>query len=547
MRRTRVVVQSRLGSSRLPGKALLPVGGQPLAVLAARRAARGGHDVVVATSVDPYDDVLVGHLRAAGVRAARGPLEDVLSRFLGAVADLEDADVLVRLTADNPVPDGDLVAELVAALVAGLTAGGPPYVRIDGDRTPYGLGAEACTVQALRAAGAAASTAYDREHVMPWVRRELGEAVFVPPGLPGNAAALRCTVDVLEDYVQMSELFGGGGDPVGLPWRELVDRLASGRGGRPAVPLRDRTGLGQSAMVLGGAQLGMHYGVANQSGRPDDAAVRAMLRSAVSGGVTHVDTARAYGDSEATLRRASEPGLARRLGTITKVAPLDIATDADPAMARLATEASVERSLAELGSRRVDGLLLHRSADATGGEGAVWQRLQAYAAEGVAGRIGVSVQSPGELHAALDLAGLAYVQLPFNLLDRRWLEPALLDRLVAADVVVSVRSVYLQGLLTGDGPLRRQVPLDVPALRQRLAELATELDRDGVADLCTAYVLGHPWVTSVVIGADDAAQVEDNVAVVARPPLQEAECEAVRSAIDAAPVEVVDPSRWGAP
>ena len=65
--RTRIVIQSRLSSSRLPGKALMLIGGMPLVELVARRAARSGHEVVVATSTEPYDDRIARHCAAAGL------------------------------------------------------------------------------------------------------------------------------------------------------------------------------------------------------------------------------------------------------------------------------------------------------------------------------------------------------------------------------------------------------------------------------------------------------------------------------------------------
>ena len=62
MTRTRVVIQSRLNSSRLPGKALMTIGGMPLIELVARRASRDGHEVVVATSEEQYDTRIFDHL-----------------------------------------------------------------------------------------------------------------------------------------------------------------------------------------------------------------------------------------------------------------------------------------------------------------------------------------------------------------------------------------------------------------------------------------------------------------------------------------------------
>src|SRR5262245_60512132 len=102
--RVLVVLQSRLSSSRLPAKALLPLGGTTTVALAALRATNTGLPLVVATSVDASDDSLAAHLEQQGLRVVRGPLDDVLGRFVFAAHELADDDVVVRLTADCLLP-----------------------------------------------------------------------------------------------------------------------------------------------------------------------------------------------------------------------------------------------------------------------------------------------------------------------------------------------------------------------------------------------------------------------------------------------------------
>jgi aryl-alcohol dehydrogenase-like predicted oxidoreductase len=301
-----------------------------------------------------------------------------------------------------------------------------------------------------------------------------------------------------------------------------------------AVPVRERAGYRQSALVLGAAQLGGAYGIANTVGMPDDDATARLLRTAVALGVTHVDTARAYGDSEQRIGAARVP----ELRVITKVAPLgDAAT-------RAAVEASVARSREALGTAGFT-LLLHRASDAA--HDGVWNTLREYAGRGVADRIGVSVQSPGELRAVLPLPDLGYVQLPCNLLDRRWLAPDLTDALAARPgLVVTARSVYLQGLLAAGTAVRwPHLPdADRDALVATLDRLAADLGRDGRTGLCVSYVLGLPWVTSVVIGAETEDQVRGNAVLASRPPLTPDERAAVLAALPEVPADLLDPSRW---
>lgn len=292
------------------------------------------------------------------------------------------------------------------------------------------------------------------------------------------------------------------------------------------VPVRERGGYRQSALVLGTAQLGGAYGIANRTGRPGDDATARILAAARDLGVTHLDTARAYGDSEQRI------GVARQgldLAIVTKVAPLDSGVEA-----RASIDAS-RRALRQTGPLTI---LLHRAADAAAG----WDELRRRLDAGEADRIGVSVQSPDELRRVLDLPDLGYVQLPCNVLDRRWdwLDGEL------GDLVITVRSAYLQGLLVAGTAVHWPNLSDLSRNETvaTLDRLAGELGRAGRADLCLAYLLSLPWVTSLVVGAETEEQLRANAELVARPPLSEDERAAVLAALPEMPVELLDPSRW---
>lgn len=306
------------------------------------------------------------------------------------------------------------------------------------------------------------------------------------------------------------------------------------------IPDQWRAGYRQSALVLGAAQLG-GYGPA---GGPPVGQVVDLLGAAVALGVTHVDTARAYGAGERRLGAALPALSARSVEVVSRVA-----VPAEPRMdaARLAgtVEESVAGSLHDLGVSRLTPLLPGVDAALAAG-GAAWAALRRLRAEGVAARIGVAVRRPADLTAALGLPDLGYLQLPCNILDWRWLAPevaaALGDR---PDLVVTVRSAFLQGLLAA-GRTVRWPGLPDPrrdALVDALDALAAELERSR-DELCLAYVRALPWVTSVVIAAESADQVRQHAALMAGPPLTTGEREWVRSALPAVPEELLDPTRW---
>ncbi|MGJ3510087.1 aldo/keto reductase [Enemella sp. A6] len=530
--RTRVVIQSRLNSSRLPGKALLTLGGMPLIELVARRASRAGHEVVVATSLEPYDNHIHNHLTSCGINVVRGPLDDVLGRFVLATADLDPGDRVVRLTGDNPVLDSDIIDELIAA----MDESGHTYGRVDIEQVPEGLGCEVFTVDALRAANEQARASYDREHVTPWLRREYGELLFAPKNNPPDVVAYRCTVDSLADYDRACTMFHGWPDPVAVPWVELIGKL-----GRmldeagPIVPRVDRSEMKQSRLLLGAGQLGSDAGLVERV-RPDAAQIRAIMAAAVVQGVSHVEAGRDDGGSEAAVRTGTEPALKQRIGLITRIASLRRVTP-DALVPKL--EASMERSFAELGRRKVDAVLLSSVSDADRAGQAAWKRLIKYRDDGLTGRIGVVLEDPTDVAWAERLPELGYLTLPFSVADRRWEEvQPKLQELSDRGVIVSVHSVYLQGVLSSTNALREDLP-GVSTLRSGVRRAVQSLGRLNAADLCMAYVLGHPWVTSITIGAETEEQMVENMRLSAGEPLTPEEIAQVHEIVPPAPEELL--------
>jgi spore coat polysaccharide biosynthesis protein SpsF len=230
----RVILQARTTSTRLPAKALLPLAGIPSAILAARRAAKDGLDLVFATSTDRTDDQLAALAAAAGLKVFRGAKDDVLGRYAAAAADMAEDDVVIRVTGDDPVPDGEFLRLLAAARERrGLDM---LFSLSPADGLPHGVAAQAFTVGALRRADREATLGFEREHVGPWLVKHLKSGVFDDHGLR-DLGHLRCTLDTLDDYFELQDLFAGVADPVGISWRDLVARLEAAGSWR-AMPFR---------------------------------------------------------------------------------------------------------------------------------------------------------------------------------------------------------------------------------------------------------------------------------------------------------------------
>ena len=139
---------------------------------------------------------------------------------------------------------------------------------------------------------------------------------------------------------------------------------------------------------------------------------------------------------------------------------------------------------------------------------------------------------------------------PFNLLDWRWAETGVIDRIrQRSHVTIHVRSVFLQGLLAaGDPGIWPDIEaVDAPALVHLLDELVQQFGRTSVADLCLAYARGQDWIDGVVVGMETEQQLDDNLRLFVRPPLSAEDCARLERRIPRVPAQLLDPAQWPRP
>lgn len=222
-------VQARMGSKRLPGKVLADLAGEPMLVRVMERARRAKtlDQVVVATTTSREDDAIVALCETRGYAWGRGSDRDVLDRIYR-VVQTQGADVVVRLTADCPLIDPDVIDHTVG----GFLKADPPVDFAANrfpppmERTyPIGLDVEVCTFAALERAWRDARDPHEREHVMPYLYEEPGRFRVLHVRSEKDYGQLRWTVDTSEDLELVRAIFTAfdGRDTFG--WEEVLDLL----------------------------------------------------------------------------------------------------------------------------------------------------------------------------------------------------------------------------------------------------------------------------------------------------------------------------------
>jgi len=189
------IIQARMGSSRLPGKTLADIAGKPLLTRVIERAffVERLNQIIVATTTDSADDRVEQVARQNGAFVFRGDADDVLDRYYQAAL-LARADIIIRITADDPFKDPNLISQAIYLLLEDHTI---DYVKVE--PCPEGLEVEVLKFSALEKAWKEARLPSEREHVTPYIWKNPDKfKLHIIPG-PKDSERLRLTLDYEQD------------------------------------------------------------------------------------------------------------------------------------------------------------------------------------------------------------------------------------------------------------------------------------------------------------------------------------------------------------
>jgi len=200
------IIQARMGSTRLPGKTLIDICGKPLLehIIERVKCSKLINDIIVATTERKDDDVIIQLCRNLEIKYFRGNENDVLDRFYQC-AKKSKADIIVRITADDPFKDPFVIDKIIRVLLTDDTL---DYVSNTIKPTyPEGIDVEAFTFQVLRKTWYEAKNAADREHVTPyiWNHPDIFKIQNVENDI--DLSGMRWTLDSKEDLEFAREIY----------------------------------------------------------------------------------------------------------------------------------------------------------------------------------------------------------------------------------------------------------------------------------------------------------------------------------------------------
>ncbi len=218
------IIQARMGSTRFPGKVLMDIGGQTMLARVIHRVQRAKmlDRVIIATTTETRDDVIIEEADRLGVSVYRGSESDVLYRYYQAALEYK-VEVVVRITSDCPLIDPELTDDIIRRFIEAH----PPYDYASNglERTyPRGLDVEVMWFKVLFCAWREAKEPYQRVHVTPFIK-EHPERFRLLSVTGGQGKELRWTVDTPEDLTFMRAVYEKFNNSDTMQWREVLDLI----------------------------------------------------------------------------------------------------------------------------------------------------------------------------------------------------------------------------------------------------------------------------------------------------------------------------------
>lgn len=241
------VIQARMGSTRLPNKVMKQVNGVPLIELLIKRlsGAKLVNQIMLATSTDDKNIPLVNHVRSLGYDVFQGSENDVLSRYYHAVKDIKP-DAIVRITGDCPLVDPKIVDQIIETFLEKKVDYASNTIK---PTYPDGIDVSMASFQALERAYNEATSDFDREHIMPYIRNpekfKLANVEYEE-----DYSKERWTVDEPEDFEVIQNVFNHFHPRIDFSWLEVLQLLKD----RPELFAANRKFMRNEGSVMGNGQ-----------------------------------------------------------------------------------------------------------------------------------------------------------------------------------------------------------------------------------------------------------------------------------------------------
>ena len=305
----------------------------------------------------------------------------------------------------------------------------------------------------------------------------------------------------------------------------------------------DFKGYKVSQITLGTVQLGLNYGINNQGGQPDTETAGEILSTAIDGGITTFDTSSDYGTSEKVVGDYFKSSKEKPF-IVTKCSVKDWDKVLPEKEVEKRLREQVERSLENLGYKKLPLLLLHDERDIDNYGKLLSRILKRFESENLIEKAGVSLNHFSYIDKVLESEIYRAVQLPLNMMDVKNATGNGIKKLANNNIAVFIRSVYLQGLFFRDPESLPQGILQNAKEPLKKMIKITEEENISISELAIGYIREIKGVISLVMGAEKPEQVKENISLICCKPLSEKTRERITETFKDIDERVLCPWLW---
>ena len=293
----------------------------------------------------------------------------------------------------------------------------------------------------------------------------------------------------------------------------------------------------QNSLVLGTAQIGLDYGIANETGKPDLNSAESIIRTAWENGIQEFDTAQAYGDSEIVLGH-----IFKKLKIQSKV---KVITKPDPTIDHLddlMMNSNLSQSLDNLSMKKIYCYMLHREDFLNLWGIGLKDIMIGFQENNYIEKIGISVCSPQMALKAIETEGIDCIQIPSNLLDRRFEDAGVFRLADKYNKKLYVRSIFLQGLILTEKDKFRASMEFAKGVALQVETLTSQyyLSRQ---QLAIGYVKEAYPSANIIFGAEEPSQVSENLECWNKD-YSRLDLKDITKNINSFDDRILDPSKW---
>ncbi len=481
-----IFLQARSDSNRLPFKSLIPINKIPLAVLCAKRLMGKNFKLTVVTSKNKSDDYLTQILEENNINYFRGSLNNVYRRFLECAKSLNENDIIVRATADNPFVDYSYVKNALNIFLVNNEI----YRGIDFKKhnVPYGMSLEIFRKKLLLKYKNKL-TKESSEHVTSHFYKYSSHKIVKKNMLDKDYSNLSCTLDTFNDYKKINSIFTKFKNPTKVPWWKLVYTLSKYKNvNNECFP--------KTKFILGGAQIGNDYMNFKRLNIEKIFTQKLFLNN-----FTYIDTAFNYSKSHEKISNLNSK---KNINIMTK---LDYSkNDNRSKYYKENFYLNFYKSLISLNQNKVDTLLIHNYSDFKDNSSQIIEIFNKLQDLNLINNSGVSIYYPKELIYIMKNFENLSIQIPINFVDHRWDQSEITKLKKQSNSILIGRSIFLRGKLLKDKGYIKDNKIN-KTYQKSLSCIKEKFGIESNLELCIRYVNSLSFLNFIVIGFEDYDQI----------------------------------------